>query len=50
MIPNPDKPEKIATKAERQKGKSLFKFVFVSWRQRCFALKCTFQRLKNETR
>jgi hypothetical protein len=31
MIPNPDKPEKIATKAERHKGKSLFKFIFVSW-------------------
>jgi hypothetical protein len=41
--PNPDKPERIATKAPRHKVKPLVNIhlcVFVSWWRKCFAIKC----------
>jgi len=43
VIPNPDKPEQIATKAPRHKAKPLVNihlWVFVSWWRKCFAIKC----------
>jgi hypothetical protein len=43
QIPNPDKPEQIATKAPRHKAKPLVNIhlcVFVSWWRKCFATKC----------
>jgi len=44
VIPNPDKPEENATKAQRHKGKLFVKIhfrVFVSWWRKCFAIKST---------
>jgi hypothetical protein len=43
LIPNPDKPEQIATKAPRHKAKPLVNIhlcVFVSWWRKCFDTKC----------